>query len=184
MKLLAFAASNSSKSINKKLIRYAVSFVDNAQVEILDINDYEMPLYSEDRETELGLPVKAKEFYRKLGEADAIMIAFAEHNGHYTAAYKNLFDWTSRIDMKVYQNKPMVILATSPGPGGASSVLAVAKASAPFFGADIRAAISVPNFYDNFDEESMASSNQELADEMKTAVRLLYQPFAARALTS
>ena len=74
---------------------------------------------SEDREAELGKPELAQQFFDKLGRGDAIMISFAEHNGSYTAAYKNLFDWTSRIDQKVFQNKPMILLATSPGPGGA-----------------------------------------------------------------
>ncbi|ROR97914.1 NAD(P)H-dependent FMN reductase [Sinobacterium caligoides] len=174
MKLLAFAASSSSKSINQKLVSYAASLVVDAKVELLDINDYEMPLYSEDREAELGELPQARAFYEKLGQADAVMISFAEHNGHYTAAYKNLFDWTSRIDMKVYQGKPMVIMATSPGPGGASSVLAAAKASAPFFAADIRAAISVPNFYDCYDEATGALQDAALIDQLQTAaVQLL-----------
>ncbi|MGS0726904.1 NADPH-dependent FMN reductase, partial [Shewanella sp. 0m-11] len=114
MKLLAFAASSSTKSINKQLATYAASLVQGAEVEILDINDYEMPLFSQDREEELGHPELAQQFFAKIGEADAIIISFAEHNGSYTAAYKNLFDWTSRIDMKVFQNKPMLLLATSP----------------------------------------------------------------------
>ena len=80
--------------------------------------------------------------------------SFAEHNGSYTAAYKNLFDWASRIDQKVFQNKPTVYLSTSPGPSGASSVLASAKGSAQFFEVDLKAAVSVPNFYDVFDAET------------------------------
>ena len=146
MKVLAFAASSSSKSINKQLVNYAASLVDGAEIETLDINDYEIPLFSEDKERELGQPEQAKKFFAKLGQADAIVISFAEHNGSYTAAYKNLFDWTSRIDQKLFQNKPLVLLATSPGPGGASSVLAAAKGSAPYFAGDVKAALSVPSF--------------------------------------
>ncbi|MEE4329860.1 MAG: NAD(P)H-dependent oxidoreductase, partial [Wenzhouxiangella sp.] len=119
MKIIAFAATSSRNSINKQLVTYAAGLLDTAEVEILDINDYEMPLFSEDREKELGQPDAAKRFFAKIGSADALLIAFAEHNGSYTAAYKNLYDWTSRIDPRVYQGKPMVILATSPGPGGA-----------------------------------------------------------------
>ena len=54
MKILGISASNSSTSINKKLVTYAISLVDKAEVEILDLNDYEMPIYSADREKELG----------------------------------------------------------------------------------------------------------------------------------
>ncbi|TPH13907.1 NADPH-dependent FMN reductase [Litorilituus lipolyticus] len=173
MKVLTFAASNSKKSINKQLAIYATSLIEDAEVEVLDINDFEMPIYSQDREEELGIPEKAKLFYSKIAYADAIVVAFAEHNGSYTAAYKNLFDWTSRIDMKVYQNKPMILLATSPGPGGASSVLTSAVNSAPFFGADVKASLSIPSFYDNFDVIQQEFLNAELLNQLKRAVSQL-----------
>jgi len=175
MKLLAFAASSSSKSINKQLATYAASLVADATVEILDINDYEMPLFSQDKEEVLGQPEQAKDFYAKLGQADAIIISFAEHNGSYTAAYKNLFDWTSRIDQKLFQNKPMVLLATSPGPGGANTVLTAATGSAPYFAGDVKASISIPSFFDNFDSEKQVISNPELLDQLHSALAQLSQ---------
>jgi len=174
MKVLAFAATSSKNSINKHLANYAAKQIKDAQVELLDINDYEMPLFSEDREKELGQPELAKAFYQKLGEADVIVISFAEHNGSYTAAYKNLFDWTSRINMQMFQNKPVIMLATSPGPGGAGTVLATAQGSAPYFAADVKGAISVPSFYDNFDTENGQLTNKDLIDEILSAISLLY----------
>ena len=176
MKLLAFAASSSSKSINKQLATYAASQVkhsDGVEVEILDINDYEMPLFSQDKEEVLGQPQQALDFFAKLGQADAIIISFAEHNGSYSAAYKNLFDWTSRIDQKLFQNKPMVLLATSPGPGGAGSVLAAATASAPYFAGDVKASVSIPSFFDNFDSEQQTLTNPALVDKLQNALSLL-----------
>ncbi len=173
MKLLAFAASSSSTSINKQLASYAASLVKGADIEILDLNDFEIPMFSEDKERELGQPEQAKNFFAKLGQADAIIISFAEHNGSYTAAYKNLFDWTSRIDQKLFQNKPMVLLATSPGPGGASSVLAAAKGSAPYFAGDVKATLSVPSFYENFDGDNQVLKNDELLGQLKSAVAAL-----------
>ena len=173
MKVLAFAASSSSKSINKSLANYAASLVEGASFEMIDINDYEMPIFSQDREEELGQPQQAKDFFAKIGEADAIIISFAEHNGTYTAAYKNLFDWTSRIDMKVFQNKPVVYLATSPGPGGAASVLASATNSAQFFAADVRASLSIPSFYDNFDMASQKVTNPDIDKALFEAVNKL-----------
>ncbi len=173
MKILAFAASSNKNSINKKLATYAANLAENAEIDIIDINDYEMPIFSEDREKELGQPQQAKDFYQKIGEADAIIISYAEHNGTYTAAYKNLFDWTSRINQKVYQNKAMVILATTPGPGGASSVLNTAVTSGPYFAANIIGSLSVPSFYDNFDIETGKLSNQALNDELKAIINKL-----------
>ncbi|WP_153912989.1 NADPH-dependent FMN reductase [Shewanella sp. TC10] len=177
MKILAFAASSSRQSINKKLANYAAhqaaKLVENADVELLDINDYEIPLFSEDREKELGQPELAKAFFEKIGSADAIVISFAEHNGSYTAAYKNLFDWTSRIDQKVFQGKPTLLLATSPGPGGAGSVLAAATGSAPYFAADVKGSMSVPSFYQNFDAETGELTNTELAAQLSEVVTQL-----------
>ncbi|WP_413692733.1 NADPH-dependent FMN reductase [Pseudoalteromonas sp. KJ10-2] len=162
MKVLAFAASNSENSINQKLAAYTASLITDAEVELLDINDYEMPIYSIQREVKLGKPQQALDFYDKITEADAIIISFAEHNGSYTAAYKNLFDWTSRIDMKVYQDTPMLMLATSPGPSGAASVLTSASGSATYFAADVKGELSVPNFFDVFDIVTNKVVNKQL----------------------
>ncbi|WP_105168271.1 NADPH-dependent FMN reductase [Pseudoalteromonas sp. T1lg23B] len=170
MKVLAFAASSSRQSINKQLASYAASLLEGAQVEVLDLNDFEMPIYSADRENENGIPAQAQAFYSKIGEADAIIISFAEHNGSYTAAYKNIFDWTSRISQKVYQDKPMVLLATSPGPGGAQSVLNSANGSAPFFAMDVKGSLSVPSFYDVFDADKGELTDEELKQQLKESV--------------
>jgi len=160
MKILAFAASSSRESINKQLAACALSQYSDAQTQLLDLNDYELPIYSIDKEKESGIPDKAKEFFEKIGNSDALIIAFAEHNGSYTAAYKNIFDWMSRIDQKVFQSKPMIMLATSPGKGGAKNVLAQATASAPYFGGELKGSLSIANFYSVFDS-SKATLNDE-----------------------
>lgn len=174
MKLLAFAASNSKKSINRQLVNYAISLMEDVDTEVLDINDYEMPLYSIDREQEFGIPELAQRFYDKIGEADALLISFAEHNSSYTAAFKSLFDWTSRIDGKVYQGKAMIMLATSPGARGASSVLATATASAPRFGGELKASLSIASFYENFDVSSGKISNPEIRSELEATLANLF----------
>ena len=174
MKVLAFGASNSRESINSTLAAYAAGLAEGATVELVNIHDYEMPIYSIDRENELGKPAQAHAFFEKIGSSDAIIVSYTEHNGSYTAAFKNLFDWMSRIDSKVYQNKPMLILATSPGPGGAATVRAAATTSAPHFAADLRASISVPSFYDNFDVAANEMTNPEIKQELQGAVGLLW----------
>ncbi len=182
MKVLAFAASNSKQSINRQLAAYTTGLMPGAEVEILDLNDYEMPLFSTDREAELGQPEQAQAFFRKIGEADALVIAYAEHNGSYTAAWKNLFDWTSRIDQKVFQKTPMLLLATSPGPGGARNVLNQAKTSAPYFAGDVVADVSVANFYDVFDMDAGQVSDQAVAEQIRTAAAALAEQ--AEAVTA
>jgi len=142
---------------------------------MLDINDYELPLFSEDREAKLGQPELAKAFLNKISNSDAVIISFAEHNGSYTVAYKNIFDWASRINPKVFQNKAMIFFATSPGPGGASSVLAAATASAPFFDGDVKDSLSVPSFYDNFDSERGRLNNEDINEQLHAVVDSLLE---------
>ncbi|MFT5260301.1 MAG: chromate reductase [Saprospiraceae bacterium] len=81
MKILAFAASNSRQSINKQLVTYASSVIGDAQVELLDLNNFEMPIYSADREAQSGVPSLAQQFFDKIGAADGLLISYAEHNG-------------------------------------------------------------------------------------------------------
>lgn len=173
MKILTFGASNSKNSINKALARFTATLVPGGEIEVLDLSDYDLPIFSEDLEKEIGQPPAAKKFFEKIGAADAVVVSFAEHNGSYAAAYKNLFDWASRIDQKVFQDKPTVYLSTSPGPGGAASVLASAKGSARFFGVDLKASVSVANFYEVFDAETGHITEPNALAELTAAAETL-----------
>lgn len=164
-KIIAFGASSSSTSINKQLATYAASLFDNCSVEVLDLNDYELPLFSVDKEKANGIPTLAHDFYNQLGTADLIIISFAEHNGAYSAAFKNTFDWISRINGKTFQEKPMLLLATSPGARGGSSVLEIAKNRFPFQGGIVKGSFSLPSFNDNFDSEK-GITNAELKNQL------------------
>ena len=172
-KVTCFAASSSRNSLNKQLVSYVAGLVEDAEVEVLDLNDYELPLFSVDREAELGQPPLAQAFLDKIRASDALIIAFAEHNGCYSAAYKNLYDWVSRIQAKVYQDKRMLLLATSPGGRGGQSVLELALSQIPRFGGEIRGSLSVPMFMDNFDVGRAAISNAVIDAEIRAALARL-----------
>jgi NAD(P)H-dependent FMN reductase len=118
-KIIAFGASSSIHSINKKLATYAASCVPNAQSTVLDLNDYEMPIFSVDRQNKDGFPQLAHDFKDLLMSSDGIIISFAEHNSSYSAAFKNIFDWISRFDGDIWYSKPMLLLATNDGDRGA-----------------------------------------------------------------
>jgi NAD(P)H-dependent FMN reductase len=154
-------------------VTYAATLLDGAVVEVLDLNDYELPLFSVDKEQVLGHPELAKAFMAKVAASDAVMISFAEHNGSYSAAYKNLFDWCSRIGPKVFQDKPLVLLSTSPGARGGASVLAAATSSAPFFAGHVKASFSIPSFYENFDVERGTLKNEAIKIKLVEAVSRL-----------
>lgn len=163
-KILAFGASNSRNSINKKLATYTAKQIEGATVTILDLNDFEMPIYSIDREKETGIPELAVQFKQYVKDADGLIISFAEHNGAYSAAFKNVMDWMSRIEGSIWEDKPMLLLATSPGARGAKTVLDIATAAFPFRGAKVMGSFSLPSFNQNFSQED-GITDKELSDE-------------------
>ena len=160
-KIIAFGASNSSTSINKLLATYTANLFKNVSVEILDLNDFEMPMYSKDFEEKNGIPELAIDFYNKLGSADLIIISFAEYNGAYTSCFKNIFDWTSRHNGKTFQDKPMLLMATSPGARGGQTVLDMAMNRFPFHAGEVKGHFSLPNFEQNYDENE-GITNEDL----------------------
>lgn len=178
MKIIAFAGSNSSASINKRLVTYATTFFDNHSIEILDLNDYELPLFGVDKISGIGIPQLALDFAGKIDESDLLLISLAENNGAYTVAFKNIFDWISVIPERkaFWGDKPTFILATSPGPRGGASVLNLAKTTLPHYGAKVIETFSLPNFYENFDAES-GIVNAEFAAELKTKIEKIKTEF-------
>ncbi len=165
--ILAFGASNSRKSINQQLANWAANQLEEAKVKLLDLNDFELPIYSTDRQEESGIPEKAKYFKELVNQADGIVISFAEHNGSFSAAFKNIFDWMSRIGRPIWSEKPMFLMGTSPGGRGAKGVLAHAENTFPHQGAKVVATFSLPSFNQNFDQEE-GIINEELKAEFQT----------------
>ncbi len=156
--ILTLGASSSQSSINKKFANYAANKVDGANVNLIDLNDFEMPIYSSDREAADGIPEAAKKFKQLIKDADGIVISFAEHNGAYSAAFKNVMDWTSRVEQKLWEDKPMLLLATSPGGRGAQTVLGSAAGYFPHMGAQVIATFSLPGFFTNFEGDEIHES--------------------------
>ncbi len=172
MKILAIPASPSVNGINRQLLGHAArllegGLVPNAEVEFIDLNDYELPIYTPQREQEGAVPALAHELYDKVGSTDTVLISFAEYNGSYTSAWKNIYDWMSRIDMAVYQNKKVIMLAASPGPRGGAGVLGAATMSAPFFGAELVGSLGIARFHDNFDANTGELSDLDLNAQLE-----------------
>jgi len=65
-KIIAFAGSNSQNSINKKLAVYAANQINDVEVDVLDLNDFELPLYGIDYEIAHGIPNNAQIFLNKI----------------------------------------------------------------------------------------------------------------------
>jgi len=153
-KIVALGASNSKNSINKTLATFAANQIENATVNVLDLNDFEMPIYGIDKEMESGVPTLAHDFKAHLKNSDGIIISFAEHNGAYSAAFKNIMDWISRIEGSTWEDKPMLLLATSPGGRGGMTVLEIAVNKFQHMNKNTIASFSLPFFGNNFSEEN------------------------------
>jgi NAD(P)H-dependent FMN reductase len=153
MKILAFAGSTSSTSINRELVKFVLKSFQNEEINLIDLNDYTMPVFSVDLEKK-GFPDAAHQFLKRIEECDIIICSLAEHNRSYSAAFKNVFDWASRINVKLFQNKPMLLMSTSPGGYGGGNVMNTAKTFFPQFAAEVKDTFSLPKFYENFDLES------------------------------
>ncbi len=166
--IIAFAGTNSKKSINKELATYASSFVEDVKVNILDLNDFELPLYGIDYEVDHGIPDNAHKFLDAIKSSDGIILSLAEHNGAYSTAFKNLFDWMSRIDGKLWSEKPMLLMATSPGGRGGVTVLEIAKGRFGYMGGNVVADFSFPSFYDNFSDGKI--TDETLNSDLKNKV--------------
>ncbi len=173
-KILAFGASNSKTSINRQLAQWAASQVVDAEPIFLHLNDFEMPIYSIDREKEQGFPQLAKDFVELINKADGILISFAEYNGSFTSAFKNIYDWISRIEKPVWKNKPMMILATSPGERGGVRILSHVQQLFPSTGAQLAGIFSLPSFASNFDggitDERLLAEFQEQLELFQQAL--------------
>lgn len=176
-KIIAFGASNSKTSINKQLAVYTAQQLENVSVTVLDLNDFELPLYGIDYENEHGIPEAAHSFLKHIEESNGIVLSLAEHNGAYATAFKNIFDWMSRINGKLWSNVPMLLMATSPGGRGGDTVLDIAKGRFPYMGGNIVATFSLPNFNDIFSESGIL--DLALREELDNAVSDLQKAIEA-----
>ena len=123
-----------------------------------------MPLYSVNKEAEIGIPNLAKVFIEKISSADLLIVSLAEHNGSYFTAFKNLMDWLSRANGEFFQQKPMLLLATSPGAMGGQFVLQAATSRFPRHAARILETFSLPFFQENFDFEKGIVNEEKKAE--------------------
>jgi len=169
-KIITLGGSNSSKSINKTLAIYASTYLENVESLTIDLKDYILPMYDPDFEEENGIPKNATKLFNLIQCSNGIILSLAEHNGSYSAVFKNTFDWMSRINQKIWNDIPMLLMATSPGVRGGASVLKIAKNSFPYFGGNVVADFSLPSFYNNFSENKITDAILQKALETQIAI--------------
>lgn len=157
--IVVIGGSNSEKSINKILATYAAEQLSEVMLTVVDLNEFSLPIYGIDLENKEGIHSEAKRLNGVFDWADGFVVSLAEHNGAYSTAFKNAFDWLSRVNANVWREKPMLLLATSPGARGGQTVLEIAASRFPYMGAKITGTLSFPSFFDNFKDGEIVDAD-------------------------
>ena len=168
-KILAFAGSNSSNSINFKLIKATSELIDFAEVNVIDLRDYSVHMFGVDIEAAEGAPDKMKELSELINAHDAFIISTPEHNSMPPAFFLNIIDWLSRINRSIFGSKPVLLMSTSPGARAGVSALAILEATLPRFAGDVAGVYSLPSFNDNFNDQII--HNEVEVEKLKQQIK-------------
>ncbi len=132
-RILAFAGSTRRDSFNKKILQQAVKGAREAgaEVTVIDLKDYPLPLFDQDLEAEGGMPAPGAELKQLFIDHDAFLIASPEYNSSISGVLKNMIDWVSRSapdepPLVTFKGKVATLMSASPGAlGGIRGLVAV-----------------------------------------------------------
>ncbi|SHF03503.1 NAD(P)H-dependent FMN reductase [Arenibacter palladensis] len=170
-RILAFAGSNSSTSINYKLVQFTTSLIKDHEVDLINMVAYNFPVFSEDLEREKGYSDLLKGLKDKIVQANALIISVNEHNSNPSAYFKNVLDWLSRVDRNFLADAKILLMSCSGGRRGGIGSLEVVKGMLPRFGGEIIATFSLPSFNHTFDK-AKGITEPELAEDHKKALEI------------
>jgi chromate reductase len=119
-RILAFSGSARRESLNRKLLAVVVEATKaaGAEVTLLDLNQYELPLYHGDLEDRDGLPANAKKLIELITQHTGLLVASPEYNSMITPLLKNTIDWCTRGDDNPFAGKVAAVVSASPGAYG------------------------------------------------------------------
>lgn len=128
-RILAFAGSARRESLNRKFLAVSVQAAREAgaEVTLLDLNDYVLPLYHGDLEDASGMPENATKLVALIAAHDALLIASPEYNSMFTPLLKNTIDWCTRADEDPFPGKIAAVISASPGAFGGVRSLVLAQ---------------------------------------------------------
>lgn len=160
IKVLAFAGSSRTDSVNKKLALEAAKIARElgAEAQFIDLKDYPLPLYDADLEKK-GMPENAKSIRQLLINSQVILIASPEYNASISALLKNTIDWASRSEKggpsrEAFKDKKFILMSAYPGSKESTRGLPHLRTIIEDIGGIVIAQqFVVPNAYQAFDEE-------------------------------
>lgn len=124
-KIIAFAGSTRTESYNKKLLKAAVfgARAAGAEVTLIDLKDYPLPLYDGDLEKKEGIPINAKKLRELFNNHHGLLMSLPEYNSSMSGVFKNTIDWISRPDkgeeeLQCFKGKVAALMSASTGRWG------------------------------------------------------------------
>jgi chromate reductase, NAD(P)H dehydrogenase (quinone) len=121
-RILAFAGSTRRESFNKKVVAIAAQGAREAgaEVTLIDLKDFPLPLFDQDLETEQGMPENGKKLKKLFIDHDGLLIASPEYKSSFPAVLKNAIDWVSRPapgepSLAAFRGKVATLMSASPG---------------------------------------------------------------------
>jgi NAD(P)H-dependent FMN reductase len=141
-----------------------------ATVDVLDLQEFDFPIFKERLQYLKELPPRAKEFTDRIIKADGVIIVTPEYNGGYPASLKNVIDFL----YNEWHRKPIAITTVSNGAFGGAQVIT----SLQFTLWKIRAWVvpamfPVPKVHEAFDEKGNAVQKSEMDKRATTFINEL-----------
>jgi NAD(P)H-dependent FMN reductase len=169
-KIIAFAGSNSSTSINHQLLKGVVKHLGQVEYNLIKLVDFPLPMYGEDIEREQGYPGSLAKLLEQIKSADGLIISVNEHNGVVSAYFKNVLDWLSRIEYKFLDGKKVLLLSTSNGKRGARSALEYTISVLPRFNGEVVDSIPVASYSEVYDAQTLSFKDKEVAHRVQAGL--------------
>jgi chromate reductase len=187
---LAFSGSTRADSFNHKVAATLVAQINKLghDGQLVNLNNYDMPIYNGDLEAASGLPASVTALKQKMSEANGLIITCPEYNGFMPPVLINAIDWCTRsaeasVDLGCFINKPVFIAAASPGPGGGGRAANHLKTMLSGIGAYVSPfPLTVPSAFNAFaDDGSFADEGMnDRAANMMAGFAQFTEKLAAR----
>jgi len=175
-KILAFAGSSRRESYNRKFLDIAVAETRaaGAEVTLLNLADFPLPLFNGDLEDAEGMPGPAAKLVELIRGHPGLLIASPEYNSLITPLLKNTLDWCSRAEENPFIGKVAGVISASPGPfGGVKSGLATRQVLARLGCLVIAVECTLPLAHEAFDDRGALKNPRPLNSVKAVAAELV-----------
>lgn len=177
-RILVFGGSLRRDSYNHKLASLAAQAAKEAgaEVTLIRLRDFPMPVYDQEIEDTTGLPEEAKRLKKLFAAHDGFLIASPEYNSGISSSLKNAIDWVSRQEtddepaLAAFQGKAAALMAASPGALGGLRGLVQVRAILGNIGVLVLPGqLALPKAHEAFDGDGALKDAKQSAAVKKLA---------------